>query len=501
MKLGALMSYFAIAFNIIAGLIYTPWMITQIGKSNYGLYTLASSLITIFMVDFGMSAAVTRFVSKYNAAGDQKKVNDFLGIVYKLYLAIDAVILIALAVVYFFLETIYAQLSPSELEIFKTLYLIVGLFSLISFPFTNLNGILTAYEKFVGLKFCDLFNKTFVIFAIVAVLLMGYGIYALVLVNAIVGLLTILLKLLIIRKTTPARVNFGFFDKAMLKDIFGFSMWTTISSLAQRLIFNITPSIIAVVSVTGAIGVAVFGLASTIEGYVFTIATAINGMFMPRIAKMIHDGKKDKELLPLMVRIGRIQCMIIGLLVVGFIVLGESFVVNIWNKPDFSESYLCAVLMILPSFFYLPMQIAHTTLIVENKVKLQAYVFIIMGLLNVGLSFVLSNYYGALGASISIFVAYMVRTILMSLIYHKVLHINIIAFSKESFLKITPFLIITAAVGFAVQKYNPINSIYLSFAVNAIVIVAVFMLLMTLFGFTKSEKQLFFGIFKKLKKN
>ena len=339
------------------------------------------------------------------------------------------------------------------------------------------------------------------IFAIVAVLLRGYGIYAWVLVNAIVGLLTILLKLLIIRKTTPARVNFGFFDKAMLKDIFGFSMWTTISSLAQRLIFNITPSIIAVVSVTGAIGVAVFGLASTIEGYVFTIATAINGMFMPRIAKMIHDGKKDKELLPLMVRIGRIQCMIIGLLVVGFIVLGESFVVNIWNKPDFSESYLCAVLMILPSFFYLPMQIAHTTLIVENKVKLQAYVFIIMGLLNVGLSFVLSNYYGALGASISIFVAYMVRTILMSLIYHKVLHINIIAFSKESFLKITPFLIITAAVGFAVQKYNPINSIYLSFAVNAIVIVAVFMLLMTLFGFTKSEKQLFFGIFKKLKKN
>ena len=500
MKLGALMSYFAIAFNILAGLIYTPWMISQIGKSNYGLYTLASSLITIFMVDFGMSAAVTRFVSKFNAAGDQKKVNDFLGIVYKLYLAIDAVILVVLAVVYFFLENIYANLTPEELEIFKTLYLIVGLFSLISFPFTNLNGILTAYEKFVGLKFCDLFNKIAVIFAIVAVLLMGYGIYALVLVNAIVGLLTILLKLIIIRKSTPTRVNFRFFDKTMLKDIFGFSMWTTISSLAQRLIFNITPSIIAVVSVTGAVGVAVFGLASTIEGYVFTIATAINGMFMPRIAKMIHDGKKDQELLPLMVRIGRIQCMIIGLLVVGFITLGESFIVNIWNKPDFSESYLCAVLMILPSFFYLPMQIAHTTLIVENKVKLQAYVFIIMGVLNVCLSFVLSNLYGALGASISIFVAYMVRTILMAIIYHRVLHINIIKFSKESFLKITPFLAVTALVGFAVQKLNPITSVYLSFAVNALAIVITFVLLMTLFGFTNSEKQLFFGIFKKLKR-
>ena len=78
-KLGAMLSYFTIAFNIVAGLIYTPWMITQIGQSNYGLYTLATSLITMFLVDFGMSAAVTRFVAKYNAEKDQEKVNNFLG--------------------------------------------------------------------------------------------------------------------------------------------------------------------------------------------------------------------------------------------------------------------------------------------------------------------------------------------------------------------------------------------------------------------------------------
>ena len=59
-KFGALMSYFAIAVNIVAGLVYTPWMITKIGQGNYGLYTIASSLITLFVMDFGMSAAVGR---------------------------------------------------------------------------------------------------------------------------------------------------------------------------------------------------------------------------------------------------------------------------------------------------------------------------------------------------------------------------------------------------------------------------------------------------------
>ena len=74
------MSYFTIAFNMLAGLIYTPWMIKQIGQSNYGLYTLATSLITLFVMDFGMGAAVARFVSKYNAEGKQDKVNNFFHI-------------------------------------------------------------------------------------------------------------------------------------------------------------------------------------------------------------------------------------------------------------------------------------------------------------------------------------------------------------------------------------------------------------------------------------
>jgi O-antigen/teichoic acid export membrane protein len=86
--MGAVLSYISIAINIIAGLLYTPWMITQIGQSNYGLYTLANSLITIFVMDFGMSAAVSRFVAKYRAEDNQEAINNFLGVAYKLYIAL-----------------------------------------------------------------------------------------------------------------------------------------------------------------------------------------------------------------------------------------------------------------------------------------------------------------------------------------------------------------------------------------------------------------------------
>ena len=496
-KFGALFSYFAIAFNMLAGLLYTPWMISQIGQSSYGLYTLATSLITMFVMDFGMSAAVTRFVSKYNAEGEQQKVNDFLGVVYKLYLAIDVVIFLVLVVVYFFIDSVYTQLTSEELEVFKVLYVIVGLFSVISFPFTNLNGILNAHEKFVELKGCDLFHKVFIIAAMVVCLLLGYGVYALVLVNAVAGLLTIAIKLFLIRRNTKVRVNFRYFDKGLLREIFGFSLWTTVGSLAQRLIFNITPSIIAAVSATGSVGVAVFGLASTIEGYVYTFATAINGMFMPRIARIVHDGKREEELMPLMIRIGRIQCMIIGLLVVGFIAVGKSFIVDIWNKADFVDSYLCAVLLIIPSFFYLPMQIANTTLIVENKVKLQAGVFVVMGVTNIVFSLGLSHYFGALGASLSIFIAYMVRTILMGVIYQRVLKLDMARFAKRTFGALSPYLFLTLLVGLLAEYINPITNRYLRFGVNGLLIVTVFAALMLLFGMNAYEKELLFGTVKK----
>lgn len=497
-KKGALISYITIAFNMIAGLIYTPWMIESIGKNNYGLYTLATSIITLFVLDFGMTAAVSRFVSKYNAEGNQEKVNNFLGVVYKMYLALDLIIFLALFVLFFFLGNVYDGLTVNELQTFKSLYLVVGLFSIVSFPFTNLNAIMTAYEQFAPQKLCDLFNKAFTIVAMIIALLLDYGVFALVMVNAISGILTIVLKFLIIKIKTPIKVNFSYRSNEVLKSIFGFSVWTTVSSVMQRLIFNITPTILVAVSLNGADNSADFGLAMTLEAYVYTFATAINGLFMPRVSRIIAQGKRAEELMPLFLKIGRIQFMLIGMLTIGFIALGQTFIDDVWKQSNFGQTYLSAVLLILPSVFYLPMQIANTTLIVENKVKLQAKVFILMGLINVVCSVILSKHFGAIGASISIFIAYMVRTILMGIIYHVNLKFDMWKFIKEVYLKLTPQLILALIIGILLEYFNPISNVYIRFISNGIILVLGYFITMLFCGFNKYEKNLLFGIFRKV---
>ena len=98
-KSGAIISYAGIIISTVASLLYTPWMKNQIGDANYGLYTLVGSLVAIFLMDFGLSTSVTRFISKYRAENNEIQINNVMGYVFKLYIAIDVVISIVLIIV------------------------------------------------------------------------------------------------------------------------------------------------------------------------------------------------------------------------------------------------------------------------------------------------------------------------------------------------------------------------------------------------------------------
>ncbi len=494
-RTGALISYFAIIFNMLAGLIYTPWMISQIGQNNYGLYTLANSLITIFVMDFGMGSAVSRFVSKYRAENNQKAINDFLGLTYKLYIALDGIILVVFLVLSFFINRIYANLTIDELATFKSLYLIVGLFSIISFPFTNLNGILTAYEKFVNLKLADLFHKVFIIVAMVFALYMGYGVFALVTVNALSGILTILIKLLILRSKTDVKVNLKFKDNKLLKQIFGFSMWTTIKSFAQRIMFNISPSIIA--AMVGSVEVAFFSLATTIEGYVFTFANAINGMFLPKISRILVGENSDEKLNKLLVKVAKFHVYTIGFVILCILALGQNFV-QLWLGDGYQKVYYCAILIIFPSLIELPQQIAKTALLAKEVVKPQAIIYVVMVVLTVIISFITVPVFGAIGASAAIFISYIFRTVAENFLYKKYLNINIGEYFKNMYFKWSFSAILVLLVGFGLNSiFKDVN--FITFVASVCIMAIVYFITLFFTDIEKNDRILLLKKFKILK--
>ncbi len=499
-KIGAILSYVSILVNIVAGLIYTPWMINQIGKSQYGLYTLANSLIALFLMDFGLGSATTRYVSKYRAEGDEEKVNNFLGVIYKLYLIIDAIIFSILLILFFCLDRIYVNLTPQEIEQFKVVYVISAVFAVFHFPFITQNGILTAYEKFIPLKFADIFYRFLLIGFTVVALILGYGLYALVLVHAVVGILVVIYKFIVLKASVPVKANWKYSNKSLYKDIFGFSVWVTVASLAQRLIFNITPTILGITVNTAAI--AVFGVITTIEGYTYTFTTAINGMFMPKISKAYVDaenecseeGSAEKKIQPIFLNVGRFQYALNGLIIVGFTVIGKQFI-DLWMGAEYKEAYLGILLVIIPGLFFNSLQIANTALVVRKKVKLQAMVNVVCGVVNIILSFILSHFIGVIGSCVSIFIAYMIRAVAMNIITKKVLKFDIRKFIQKCYIRMSFPILISILIGLAINNFIP-DTGWLMLLYQGIIVVVVYFLSMLLFGMNKKERKSCFNIIK-----
>ena len=366
---------------------------------------------------------------------------------------------------------------------------------MVSFPCTPFNGILIAYEKFIQMKISDLISKVLIVVLMVAALFMGYGLYALVLVNALVHFLINFIKFVIIKRSLQCKVDFKCFDKKMLKMVTSFSIWVTVISIAERFLFNITPSILGITS--GTIAISVFAVGSTIEGYTYIFANALNSLFLPKVSKMVADNVSREEITSLMIKVGRIQLIIVGAILSVFIAMGQEFVV-LWMGEGFRESYLVTVFVILPCVVTLTMDIARTLLMVENKVRYRAICYIISALVSVTVSFALSPKLGALGAAIAIFVATLTGHIVcMNWVYSKKLNLNMVRFYKNCHLKALPVFLITIAIGFVIQYFFPVNSLVL-FVVKAEFLGILYVLMMWCLYMNKSEKTLITGTIKKL---
>jgi O-antigen/teichoic acid export membrane protein len=283
----------------------------------------------------------------------------------------------------------------------------------------------------------------------------------------------------------PVKANFSYHDKGLYKDIFGFSLWTTVSALAQRMVFNIIPSILG--AFVNSASVAVFGVVSTIEGYTYTITSAINGMFLPKIARMYQTEDAETNLPQLFLNEGRYQYALNGLIITGFAVLGKSFI-DLWIGSGYEDAYYGILLVVVPGIFYNSLEIANAALVAQKKVKLQAHVSIVTGITNVILSLALSHFWGMLGACFSIFVAYMLRAVMLNVIAMKVLRFDISLFIKQCYLKMSVPILITIIFGVALNVVSN-GTGWLLLGIKGVCVVTVYILLLYCVGLNKEERK------------
>lgn len=450
-KFGVILQYAQMALNILISLIYTPIMLRILGDSEYGIYSLASSIIAyLHLLSLGFGASYIRFYSKYKQSGDEEGVKKLNGL-YMMVFSVIGIIALAVGLIFAFNVGIFFNdtYSANDLYIAKILMLFLSVNLAISFPASVFVSYITSQEKFIFQKLVNMGKTVLSPCLCIAVLFLGYGSIGMVIVTTVVSLIIDFFNIGYCFGKLKMRFSFRNPNFRLLKEIAFFSIFIAINQIIDQINWQTDKIILG--KMINATAVATYAVAANINTMYISFSTAISGVFTPRIHKIVNDNvkteeQKNKELTDLFVKVGRVQFLVLGLILTGFVFFGQFFIKK-WAGENYGDSYYIVLLLISPVTIPLCQNIGIEIQRAKNKHQFRSIVYLVMALLNVVISILFTFWWGyfgtALGTTISLLIA---NGLIMNIYYQKKLGINVNEFWKQ-ILRVCIGLIIPVACG------------------------------------------------------
>ena len=445
-KIGALLSYVSILTNTLVQLLYTPLLISKLGQSEYGLFSLINSVIGYLTVlDLGFGNAIIVYTTKYRAQGkydEEKKLHGMFLIIFRIigFIAGFIGVILFLNVNNLFGNTMTAV----ELGKAKIMMLILAFNLMITFNFSIYSSIISAYEKFTYQKLMAILNSIMKPVLMIPLLFMGYKAITMTIVITIVNISILLSNYLFCRNKIGIKIKFMGFDKVLFKTILGYSIWIFLAVIVDKVNWSVDQFVLGAVS--GTIAVSLYSTASTINQLFINLSTAINGVLLPKVSKMVARNASDEDITNEFIKVGRIQYFIIFLMASGLVLFGKEFFIA-WVGKKFITSYYIAIILILPLCIPLIQNLGLSIMQAKNMHKFRSVLLFFISIANIGISIPLAKLYGGIGSAIGTSLSLIIgNIIIINIYYYKKVGINVIKFWKQIFKMTIPFAIPIAII-------------------------------------------------------
>lgn len=497
-KSGVVLSYLNLFIGNIIPFFYTPLMLSILGQGEYGIYTLANTVVGyLSLLSFGMGSAVVRYLTKYKALGDYEKERKMFGLFTFLYSVLAVIVLVLGCVLAANIHIFYGNtLSSDELEIMRTLVVLCSINSALGFVFTTYSSIVLVYEKYIFRQILNIFSTILAPVSNVIVLLFGFASVGMVLASTFMNVAMFVTNVIYCSKVIKIKPEFRGMPFGELKSIFGFCFFTFLGSIVDMLFWATDKAIIG--AAIGTAAVAVYNIGSTFNSIVTSISTTVSSVLTPKITTMVFKNASKKELTDLFVKVGRLQYIVVALVVSGFIVFGRQFI-NIWVGDSYSEAYTVALLTLIPVMVPLIQNTGLSIVMAQNKHKFRSIVYLIIAIVNALTTAFVVNYWGIIGAAACSAGSYIIgQGIIMNWYYWKKTGINIPLFWKNIIkMSLAPAVMIIA--GIIVCQYIVIDS-WLSLFVGIAIYLIFYIPIVWFTGMNKYEKDSVLSPIKKIKR-
>ena len=496
LKAGVVLSYISTAISIVIQLVYMPVMIRLLGKSEYGLYSLVSSVVSyLSLFSLGFTGAYLRFFARFHK--NREKLASLNGMFLTLFSILASVATICGIVLSFFPEQIFgSKLLGSELSKARILMLILVINIAINLISGIFDSIIGAYEQFVFQRIVGIASAIVNPFICLPLLLMGYGSVMLVVVATGVTLVRFIVNVWFCIYKIQIPVSFHGFQWSLLKEITVFSSFLLLNMIIDQINWNVDKLILG--HTNGTEEIAVYGVASQFNSLFMVFSTTISSVFSPRV-NLIAAQKVNNyqtEFTKLMARIGRIQWFILGLLTGGFIVFGKYFIVHIFAGEGYEEAYIVALFLVIPILIPLIQNVGIEMQRAINKHQFRSIIYMIIAISNVAISIPLAGKWGAVGAAMGTAFSLLIGNgLIMNIFYHKVLHINMKYFWKE-ILKTWKGFLIPTILALLITRCVAFDNMRI-FLINAVIFTVVYCVSILIFSCNVEEKKLIFSMIKR----
>ena len=431
LKMGAILSYVNILAGLAVGLGYTPVMIRLLGQSEFGLYSLIGSLVAYLSVlDMGLGNTIVRYVSKNRAVGNKKSEYELNGLFLTVYSVIGLITLIVGSILYFNIENMFGNtLSLDQIERAKIMMILLIFNIAISFPLSVFASLMQAYERFVFLRVFNIISVLLKPVIALPFLFMGYGAVTLVVTATIVNIACLLTNVYYCFKYLDIHFRKGHFEKAFLYEISGYAFFIFLNAIMDKIYYGTGQFILGIVS--GTIQVAIYAIAMQFLNMYMQFSSAISGVLLPKVTIMVSNGITKRDLTGLMIKIGRLQYIVMSYILVMFFLVGKEFI-YLWAGEDYLSAYLMILILMISLFTPLIQNAGIAILQAMNLNRYRMTVYTICAVINIFTSIILAKMYGGLGCAISTSVAIFISTgLIMNRYYHKRIGIDIPLFWKN----------------------------------------------------------------------
>lgn len=499
LKAGVVLNYVVIFLNTVVGLLYTPYMLRMMGQSEYGLYSLIASVIAYLTVlDLGFGNAIVRYTAKFRAEKKTEEQYEMFGMFFLLYLVIGIIAFGIGLGLYFNVDTLFGNtMTAVELDRARIMMLLLVANLAFTFPMSIWGSIIQAYEDFVFQKSLNIIRIILNTAVMICLLHFGYKAVAMVVVQTIFNVLTLVVNFIYCRRKLNIHIYFRFkhFHWGFLKEVAIYSFWIFLNAIIDRVYWSTGQFVLG--AMVGTAAVAVFAIAIQLEGMYMQFSTAISSVFLPKVTAMVATNRSRKEISDLFIRTGRIQYIVLAYILSGFIIFGRQFI-ELWAGAGYSDAYIISLLFFIPLTVPLIQNLGITILQARNEMKFRSVLYIIIALASLAMQILLTGYFGGIGCAMGVSGALVVGQILiMNVYYRRRQDLDIKTFWKEiSKMSIIPIVLIFSSM-LVIRHFFALDSwgkLILGIAAFSLVYIPLFFR----FSMTDEERNLFISMAHKI---